>query len=743
MADLFWVNGAANNDWEDTDNWALSSGGAGGFGPPGATDTAIFDSAVTDNCVLISDATVSLAGLELRTGYTGTVSFPGAPGGGEPSITTGASGLYVTSGHLNMSASDFRIDKSDLTQNGGTITLSSNTTTFDDSSWTWNSGTLNHNSGTVLLMQSNVYTDQTIDIDGQSLYNVTYDMGSYAMEAAADFTVEGKLLVLSHRNFYGVYTITVKGDYETRSVSTSFGGESTLLFDGTGDQEFRSNNTSVERITGANLTINKASGTLYVIGCHKVRAQTCTVQYDAGDINWDDADCFTVQGHNGTVRCNATLTVNPTYFIVDCYAFDFYVDQGDLIVAGGFVSHGRGLKSSNNGALFLRGADNDIQNNGEDSMTLPITIDGTGDQTLRSSTDDGAISQIKINKASGTLTIQDTLAIRGDSTLSPQVEYVAGDVDASASTLRVMGNDDTTIKTGTMVLGNVTLETTSGLYDLVADGEVIIGGDLSIPSGTVAEMNAVNSGKISLRGDLSSADNDVSGDCPFELNGTGAQEINCANGEIGNGDLTINKASGVASLGETFSPASWLGSILLTLGTLDLAGFDATCVDFTVGASGTLKLKGDETLTISGVKTFSGSAIYYDQTVLATLNDLSASFVNLTLGADGKVHELDAEVTVSGVLDFSGDGGVKGVLQSDTPGTLRKLTLNGTCAGTDGIKAIDIDSRDGNQVEAIGSGVTNTFNWKTLSTPVSPVRSARIGRAGSRGRICRGVVEWT
>jgi len=43
MADRYWVNNGAANQWHDANNWSLTSGGAGGAGIPTAVDDVFFD----------------------------------------------------------------------------------------------------------------------------------------------------------------------------------------------------------------------------------------------------------------------------------------------------------------------------------------------------------------------------------------------------------------------------------------------------------------------------------------------------------------------------------------------------------------------------------------------------------------------------------------------------------------------------------------------------------------------------
>lgn len=72
-ADYYWVGSGGN--WSDTNNWAASSGGAGGAynAPPGSADHVRFDANGIGNSVIDADYTVAYFTAD---GYSGTLSFP-------------------------------------------------------------------------------------------------------------------------------------------------------------------------------------------------------------------------------------------------------------------------------------------------------------------------------------------------------------------------------------------------------------------------------------------------------------------------------------------------------------------------------------------------------------------------------------------------------------------------------------------------------------------------------------------
>jgi hypothetical protein len=129
MATYFWVGGSGTWNNSSTTNWATSTGGAGGFGPPIVGDTVNFDgnsgtaatvtvasTAACTTCVINkSDINISLSG---NVTFAGTTTF-----------TTGTitlnnntfTALTFSSSNSNTRSIAFGTGQINLTGNGGTI----------------------------------------------------------------------------------------------------------------------------------------------------------------------------------------------------------------------------------------------------------------------------------------------------------------------------------------------------------------------------------------------------------------------------------------------------------------------------------------------------------------------------------------------------------------------------------------------------------------------------------------------
>ena len=110
--DYIWSAGAAGN-WSAATNWTPN-------GIPGAADTVTFNGTSVMNATI--DTNVSVLGVTLATGYTGTVSFTN-----NATLTIGANGYAQTDGAFNFSASGGVSCASNWIATGGTATWTTTT----------------------------------------------------------------------------------------------------------------------------------------------------------------------------------------------------------------------------------------------------------------------------------------------------------------------------------------------------------------------------------------------------------------------------------------------------------------------------------------------------------------------------------------------------------------------------------------------------------------------------------------
>jgi hypothetical protein len=132
MATYYWVGGNGTWDNSSTTNWATSSGGAGGLGPPTNADTVNFDAnSGTAATVTVASTAVSLSTIVNKSDINLSLS-------GSPTLCTSAGTLTLTTGTLTLNT--FTLTAGIFSSNNsnartvafgtGNITLTGNATTI-------------------------------------------------------------------------------------------------------------------------------------------------------------------------------------------------------------------------------------------------------------------------------------------------------------------------------------------------------------------------------------------------------------------------------------------------------------------------------------------------------------------------------------------------------------------------------------------------------------------------------------
>ncbi|MDP2990549.1 MAG: hypothetical protein Q8O57_08300, partial [Kiritimatiellota bacterium] len=269
-ADRFWVG--ANGTWNNTANWSATSGGGGSAGVPGATDMAIFDGNGTGNCDI--DANISVLGLRMEAGYTGTNTQSAAW-----TITTGTNGLIVSNGVFLGGAGNITVgtaDASYFTLAGGRFRSTTNVFLVR-SGFTISGGTFEHNNGTVTFGRGGgtgagdwKTAPALVKSGGAIFYRVQFEAASnWNRTLADDMTVlENFYHVNGHLNSIdlatgttGTNTITLAGDFITLGAYYfSYHGRINLVMNGAADQTISNANPTVANYSY--LRLNKSDGSV-------------------------------------------------------------------------------------------------------------------------------------------------------------------------------------------------------------------------------------------------------------------------------------------------------------------------------------------------------------------------------------------------------------------------------------------------------------------------------------------------
>jgi len=714
LAERYWVNDDADSDFDNANNWSDEAGGAGGAGVPTATEKAFFTSDVTDGCSYLSDSALSLKGIEIQAGYTGTVAFPGAPGGGEPAVTIGEDGIV---------------------QAAGTLTLTAGTTTCTGP-LTCSAGTLNHNDGKVSMEA--VTGTVPITSGGNSLYDLDLGNGgtgaTFQLQDEAD--IENDLNWINGAVDFNDQDITINNEFD---VASTVGVNKLLCGDG--------NTITLNGILDQNCVVSagpftEETATWLFTGTKQAASIQSGNDHDAEFWNLQIADGVTLGSVGGTnstnynIRNRLTLGVNSV--------FDMNDRRWSVI-------------SSDPDMLSLNPTST-IDNTSPASSSFTITFAANINMNIPPATYLGDTT-INSNTSAGTrnVVLQGNITVTGNFRINEGQNYNAvRHMDFNGYDFTVTGDFSNLTRGFGIIVGSSTLTvggdytsqvvrgTTTYILD-VDGGLVDVAGDFTV-TGNLKTIRTQNGAEIRIAGSWDGSARSTSplfegdGSGVLKFDGGADKSITAAHTFVGVNVTAAKDAGFKVTLASNFANTG-LDLTVLT-GILDLAGYDVDCDNLVVPLDAELRRTGAEAITLGTGATLTGTVRYYSAAVLADIADYLTAYGVLILGA-GKTHEMSQEATVATTFASDGVVGNKAILQSDTPGTRRKLTVNGAVAIADKVSAIDIDSSDGDQIVAIGSLAVNTLNWKTINNPVSVIGSKIIGRPGPRGRVARGVVEWT
>lgn len=470
MANRYFLNVGTN--WNDTANWSTSSGGAGGASVPGTSDVAIFD-VNSGNCIVEAGVDPSVSGVTLDALYTKTFDTNGR------ALTIG----YYTLGDLSI-AGGFFVNK------GVKASLSCGP------------------GGTPM-----VFTAKAAGPAGNNVRLTIIDPGgdhalTYAEVVGGGITVMTVTLAYSGGAITSTTADVVALVQANSTVADASGGSATLaiamvetaLANGAGTTGGGA--IACQRdvlLSGGSFT--STSGILYV--SRNFTQSGGTFIHNSGTVNFF--------GGNSQLTITDNLykltTTNASYN----HTFVGTVNvTGELVLASGSITgvvHAKGdIKATTSGALNCTSSDK-------------IIIDGTGAQNLY--TDHalgiGTVIGLEINKVSGTLTIDDKVAVK------VYFKYITGTVVFGAGCQhRIYSGAGVSWTTGTLTLAcDVYIDLNS--YGLVLGNDMYIAGNLT----TAANVGGLSGGDIYVTGDVTTSSTyfTTASSKAIVLNGTGSQTL--------------------------------------------------------------------------------------------------------------------------------------------------------------------------------------------------------------------------
>lgn len=676
-ADRYWLG--VNTDWSDTQNWAETSGGTGGFSVPGSGDDVFFDGNGNFDCDIPASSDVEVANMTLENDYSSNVSVE-EPSGFDDPIQLRVTNFNLEAGSFLFAfVHNFRVD-GNFTQSGGNFTAPSSSRflgVLDISS-----GNFDPNDGTVEL---GVGGDITGDI---TFYDLEFIDGSGSAET---FTIIDEVSISNILDFNGSEGVTINGIINfngTSSQTLSIPSHVTL------DDLIISNTSSSGVTLETNITNTNVTGDVTVLEggvlvltnegnpfptpSGSVDLQTgSTVEYGRSgvqDVAGVTYSKLKISGSNSK-SVQSTVTVSDTLFLI---SGELTVGSNTLILNGGVDQTSGTLTSSafgtvnytqaSNGQEVLPGSYGNLTFSDFDKV-LPaeqINVSGTFDagtstghtvsgNTINFNGADGQVipsfTYYNLSSSNNSRTLSGTGIIEVNNNFSPN----NGAYSVSSSTVLFNGVDQSI---PSFDFNNLTIDN-GGTKTIL--NPIKVAGELNIASGTLfiddreLEINGTFVQNGTLQGDTTST---------LEVRGSSSTPIELQDITVNN--LVINRPGGVTMAGEvTIGGASAKLQIdagsQLDAGDFRILGNGEVSISgriITTNAEGLRRSGSDLSTITSGVSPFflgGGSVVEYARTSGTQRVSTLTGYGNIEINGGGGIKELFGDITLGaeGASDLS------------------------------------------------------------------------------------------
>lgn len=451
-ANITWDGGGVTNNWSEDANWS-------GDVEPGAGDVAIFNGTSTKNATIDATFTGSLAGVNITSAYTGTITQA-------RSLTVGTTGWVMAGGTFTGSADTLDLNGV-FTLSGGIFTAPTGTFSVSGTFTHTAGGTFTHNSGTVIFDGT---TNTSVDVSTSEAFNnitVNKTGGTNFLTVSSGDTLTA----------HGTLTLT-DGNISTGTVDAKASIVHGAGFDG---------GTGTITVTAGAQDINLTAGGQFphfIVSVTRIinAPGSGTVTFD-GDLTVGAGSTFV--GGAGNIDINDDLTISGA-------TTTFTAPSATLFIASDFI---------------MTGTDNDANTFPEAGDFVPnggtVSFDGTGggsfgiEGTSVNTTEpfnnviiDRGNSDVVSIQAGDILRIDGSLALNGGNITSGTAGHVDayGDIthgaafDGGNGSLRIVGGSSDINLTAGGAMPTTTLNVARNING-VATGTVTFDGDLILNAG--------------------------------------------------------------------------------------------------------------------------------------------------------------------------------------------------------------------------------------------------------------------
>ncbi len=268
--------------------------------------------------------------------------------------------------------------------------------------------------------------------------------------------------------------INVIGNLTLTNTASGGGGSASINMVGTGSQSIDGSAVTINQSRLPVLTINKASGTLSLLGNISFAAN---VNYTAGTISGGTSTCYVVNN----ITVTGSFPVN-NFTLSGAANTTLAIAAGSTLTVTGTLDleNGSNYITLNTGTIAVQG---DLIDNNTSTIgggTATILINGTGSQnfTGNSSPSQGILPYIIIQKSAGVLSLNGTISSNRD------WSYLSGTVNAGTSTI-VFGGNNLAISSSGMGFNNLSIvaNTSTVSNNLTVNGNLTISGTAVLAGG--------------------------------------------------------------------------------------------------------------------------------------------------------------------------------------------------------------------------------------------------------------------
>ncbi len=531
-------------------------------------------------------------------------------------LTISAASSFYTYNNFTISSGTFTSNTADVYVSGtflvsGGTFIAPSTNMYSYGNWTRTSGTFTHNSGTVTFLGS----ASTIDVSStETFYNLTLNKNHAELITVAASDIVKATGTLTFVNGYASYATTA-GYFEAQGNVTVGqywdGGNEPLAFTGTAAQTFTL--TSAETYFDGDVTINKSSGTVTMGSSLYMNNTGKSLNLTAGTLNLAGytVEVYCSGSSNGTLNgpaASTTFTVAGTGNL-NCYAYSQTNTSSVLTFSSTPTFYSYATYSQTSGTFTANAS----------------TVTLAGSFTLSTGI---------FNAPTGTMNIYGNWT-RSSGTFNHDSGTVA--YYGAGATLNISG-----VSAGTETFYNLTVNLNGGALLTVEASDIIKTiGTLTLVNGYCSYYSTA--GYFEAQGNVTVGSAWDGGNEPLVFTGTRNQTFTLTSAETYfNGNVTINKTTGVVTMGSSLYLNGSSEHLYLSSGTLNLntytveAYYSTTPNNYIYGptASSTFSVTGTGSLygynythAASGTISFSTTSTFY---IYATFAQSAGTFTSNT-----------------------------------------------------------------------------------------------------------------